>query len=87
MDYNKKAQDPYLLLILQTLGIWHSRHSVERVTQSLRRMIYDTPMMARQGAHISVSMIIIPEDIYRYFILDDGFETARFQGLPRIKRK
>ncbi|MDE6522180.1 MAG: hypothetical protein K2L17_05125 [Muribaculaceae bacterium] len=26
-------------------------------------------------------------DIYRYFILDDAFETARFLKRPRIKRK
>lgn len=45
----KKAQDPYLLPVLQTLGIWHSRHIVERVTQSLRRMIYEIPMLKRHN--------------------------------------
>ena len=42
-SFTQKAKDPYLLLVLSLQGIWHSRLIVERVTQSLRRIIYDTP--------------------------------------------
>lgn len=40
--FNKKAQDPYCYSS-RYQGMWLRRFIVERVTQSLRRMIYDTP--------------------------------------------
>ncbi len=58
---------------------------VERVTQSLRRMIE----YANKDTHertLPLGMIITPEDIYRYFILVDANETARFLKRSRIMR-
>lgn len=83
---NKKSAGSVLLLVLLFQGIWHSRHFVERVTQSLRRMIYDTPKMTYQHGMFHLRVCNHTRDIYRYFILDEVFETARFLKQPRIKR-
>ena len=52
---------------------------VERATQSLRRMIYYTPRMeGTNSIHSTLRYFIIPEDIYRCFILDFVKEVAKF---------
>ena len=64
---NKKAQDPYVLLV-PLLKAFALPEIVERATQSLRRMIYNF----NDDTHYAiVKYRIIPEDIYRCFILDD----------------
>jgi hypothetical protein len=75
----RKAQDLYCYSIPSIPGIWHSPYIEGRVTQSLRRMI-DTPRgLHGEDAIRTWGMIIIPEDIYRYLILVDVVETARFR--------
>lgn len=69
--FNKKAQDPYCYPS-RYQGMWLRRFIVERVTQSLRRMIYDTPKGTYQQDIIHLSVCYHTRDIYRYFILDDG---------------
>ena len=50
---------------------------VERATQSLRRMMYANSRATHQ-AQLLNGIIIIPEDIYRCFILDFVYEVAKF---------
>jgi hypothetical protein len=46
----------------------------------------DTPRELHDDAIRTWGTIIIPEDIYRYLILVDVVETARFLNQSRIKR-
>ena len=67
----QKAQDPYCYSS-RYQGMWLRRFIVERVTQSLRRMIYNTPKGTYHQGIIHLRVCNHTRDIYRYFILDDG---------------
>lgn len=56
----QKAQDPYCYSS-RYQGMWLRRFIVERVTQSLRRMIYDTPKETCRQGKSSDEYVIIPE--------------------------
>ena len=76
--YETKSAGSVLLLVLLFQGIWHSRHFVERATQSLRRMIYDTLKGTYQRGIIRPKVCNHTRDIYRYFILDEVLKLPDF---------
>ena len=79
MDILYKKSAGSVLLLVPLLKAFALPDKVERATQSLRRMIYDTPKGTyRNGTILPRVFFIIPEDIYNCFILDFVKEVAKF---------
>lgn len=67
----EKAQDPYCYSS-RYQGMWLRRFIVERATQSLRRMIYDTPIESCHKRYNRYRVCYHTRDIYCYSSPDDG---------------